>query len=177
MKVVVLAALGIGVSLGAPAAPDKPAPNAPAVAIVTQTQVENWTHEWQKRLDLLDWHVAVQIVRASDLKPDTLGNLRWNSGSKTATIRVLNPADYDLAPADIPSDIEYTIVHELIHLNLAGLPHSGASPVTEERVVNKISEALFALEKGGSYRPRNAVIKEGERSRSSSEASRSHIKP
>ncbi len=171
MKSAVLLVLGICVSLGLSAStPEK------ATTPVNQAQVDDWTKSWQKRLDLSEWKVTTLIVRVSDLKPDTLGNLKWNSSEKTAVIKVLNPLDYDLPPTEIPTDIEYTIVHELIHLQLSVLPHDGGSKMVEEKVVNRIGEALFQLEKGDSYHPRATVaktfVKQG-----STEASRSKAKP
>jgi hypothetical protein len=151
----------------------------PAVApadprpLVSETQVDHWTSNWQKRLSLDEWHIHTEIVRIWDLKPNTLGNLRWNSATKTATIKVLNPADYDLPATEIPADIEYTVLHELIHLQLAALPRDSASRNVEERVVNRLAEALFALEKGSNYRSRAAVLKGGIKGKSAAEASRS----
>ena len=167
MKWVILLSLGICASSGAP--PSKPPVRLPAVS---QAEVDQWLKNWQKRLSLDDWDIGAQIVRSSDLRPDTLGNLKWNSATKTATVRVLNPLDYDLPASEIPTDIEYTVVHELIHLQLAALPRDPASKNIEEKVVNRISEALFALDKGASYRPRTSVLRLTTKDRSSSEASR-----
>jgi hypothetical protein len=166
MKWVILLSLGICVSTGAP--PGKSGANG----AVSQAQVDTWLRNWQKRLSLDDWEIRAQIVRASELKPDTLGNLKWNSATKTATVRVLNPLDYDLPAPEIPTDIEYTVVHELIHLQLAALPRDPGNRSIEEKVVNRISEALFSLDKGPSYRPRTAVTRLASKERSSSEASR-----
>jgi|SRR5579871_718405 len=168
MKVAAVLLLGVGVCLGGPDQPNKD-----ARPLVTDSQVENWTASWQKRLDLQDWKITTEIVRIWDLKPDTLGNLHWNSENKTALIHVLNPVDYDLPPSQIPQDIEYTIVHELIHLQLSVLPHDPNGKNLEERVVNKISEALFQLEKGETYHPRPVTARTPAKPKSSSEASRS----
>ena len=169
MKLVVALVLGIGVSLAAPpSVHDKD-----ARPLVGDAQVEQWTKTWQKRLDLNDWHIATQIVRVWDLKPDTLGNLHWNSENRTATIRVLNPVDYEMPAADIPQDIEYTIVHELVHLQLSVLPRDPSTKNIEERVVNKISEALLQLEKGDAYHARSVSPRIFPKPKSSSEASRS----
>ncbi len=168
MKWVILLSLGVCVSLGAP--PAKPRVKAPTVS---QAQVEAWLKSWQRRLALDDWEISAQIVRSTDLKPDTLGNLKWNSATRTATVRVLNPLDYDLPAREIPNDIEYTVLHELIHLQLAALPRDPNNKTVEEKVVNRISEALFALDKGTSYRPRTEVIRMATKEKSSSEASRS----
>jgi hypothetical protein len=167
MKWVILLSLGMGVSLGGP-----PAKARAKVPTVSQAQVEVWLKSWQRRLALDDWDIGAQIVRSSDLRPDTLGNLKWNSATKKATVRVLNPLDYDLPAKEIPIDIEYTVVHELIHLQLAALPRDPANKNVEEKVVNRISEALFALDKGASYRPRTEVIRMAIKEKTSSEASR-----
>ena len=139
---------------------------------VNVAQVERWTKAWQKRLALEDWDVAVEIVRASELRPDTLGNLRWNHATRAATIRVLNPLDYQLPAAEIPTDIEYTVVHELVHLQLAALPRDAVNKVTEEGVVSRIAEALMALENGPAYRSRKDVAHRSTKEKTS-EASRS----
>jgi hypothetical protein len=123
--------------------------------VVSQSQVDSWVALWQKRLHLQDWRIEARIVRSAGLKPDTLGNLKWNSVTRTATIKVLNPVDYDMPPADVPEDIEYTVVHELVHLQLSVLPRDGSKEV-EEVVVNKISDALMELEHGPTFRARSS---------------------
>ena len=173
MKLAVLMALGISVSLGSSVSTPEKA-TSPAI---TQAQVDDWTRSWQKRLDLGEWTITTLIVRMSDLKPDTLGNLKWNTANKTAVVKVLNPLDYELPSKEVATDIEYTIVHELIHLQLSALPHDGSSKLVEEKVVNRISEALFQLDKGASYHPRASVAKYFIKSQGSAEASRSKVKP
>ncbi len=102
---------------------------------------------WQKRLKLEDWNISVIVARTTDLKPRTLGNIHWDSDKKTAVIRVLDPADYKLSDPEILKDIEFTVVHELIHLKLSPLlssvSRSEASRSDEERTVNSIADALL----------------------------------
>ena len=173
MRLAVLLILGICVSYGSSGSTPEKA-TSPAI---TQAQVEEWTRSWQKRLDLGEWSITTLIVRSTDLKPDTLGNLKWNTSNRTAVVKVLNPADYELPAAEIATDIEYTILHELIHLQLSVLPHDGSTKLIEEKVVNRISEALFQLEKGASYHPRASVAKYFVKAQGSAEASRSKVKP
>ncbi|MSV35405.1 MAG: hypothetical protein EXQ47_07385 [Bryobacterales bacterium] len=86
--------------------------------------------------------------RAQDrAKTKTLGGTRWDKRKKSATIWVLDPADYTLPFAEVLNDLELTLVHELVHLELASLPRSEASRSTEEHAVNRLSEALLALDK------------------------------
>jgi len=106
---------------------------------------------WQKRLNLEDWKISVQVARASELKARTLGNIHWDTDKKTATIHVLDPADYKLPFPDILADIEFTVVHELIHLELAPvlapLQRNDANRREEEHAVNHMTDALLQLER------------------------------
>ena len=144
MRFVSVLALGIVLSLSG--IPTNAAP------LVTEAHAQHWLKIWQKRLALGDWAISIRLVRSQDLKPDTIGNLRWNSANKTATIRVMDPLDYDLPASEIPGDMEYTVVHELLHLQLAMIPKAPGSKEVEEHAVNRIGDALFLLEKG--LRPR-----------------------
>lgn len=122
---------------------------------VSAAQVESWTKTWQERLSLLDWRIETRVVRTADLRADTLGNLKWNSLTRLATIKVLSPLDYNATPAEIAEDMEYTVVHELVHLQLAALPRDPNNRDLEEAVVNKIADALMTLDKGPAFRARS----------------------
>jgi hypothetical protein len=104
---------------------------------------------WQKRLNLQDWKVSVVIVPANELKPKTLGNVHWELDKKIAIIRVLDPADYRLPFNEMLQDMEFTVVHELIHLELApvlaDLHRSDANRRDEEHAVNHVADALLNL--------------------------------
>jgi hypothetical protein len=107
---------------------------------------------WQKRLNLQDWNIAIVVARSSELKPKTLGNIHWDLDKKTAVIRVLDPADYRLPYKDMLQDMEFTVVHELIHLGLApvfsDLQRSDANRREEEHNVNHLTDALLRLDRG-----------------------------
>ena len=106
---------------------------------------------WQKRLNLQDWNVSLLVVRATELKPKTLGNIHWDSEKKTAVIRVLDPADYKLPPSEMLQDLEFTVVHELIHLELSPvlspLQRNDANRREEEHAVNHMADALLKLDR------------------------------
>ncbi len=106
---------------------------------------------WQKRLNLQDWKISLLLVRTADLKPKTLGNIHWDSDKKTAVIRVLDPADYKLTAQAMLDDMEFTVVHELIHLELSpvlsSLQRSDANRMEEEHAVNHMAQALLDLER------------------------------
>jgi hypothetical protein len=102
---------------------------------------------WQRRLKLDDWKISIVMSRLSELKPRTLGNINWDAPKRTAVIRVLDAADYRLACPAMLDDMEFTVVHELIHLELSSLPRSQASRSEEEHAVNRIAGALLQLDR------------------------------
>jgi hypothetical protein len=107
---------------------------------------------WQKRLNLQAWAVSVEVSRDGELKPKTLGNIHWDREKKTAVIRVLDPADYRLPFDAMLRDVEFTVVHELIHLEmvpiLSDLQRTDANRTQEEDTVNHLAEALLKLDRG-----------------------------
>lgn len=106
---------------------------------------------WQKRLNLQDWNISVAVVRASELRPKTLGNIHWDLDKKTALIHVLDPADYTLPFHDMLNDLEFTVVHELIHLELVPVltdeKRTDANRRQEEFTVNHLASALLQLDR------------------------------
>jgi len=107
---------------------------------------------WQRRLNLKDWDITIVVSPQGALKKNTVGNIRWDRDKKTAVIRVLDPADYKLPFDAILKDIEFTVVHELIHLEmspvLADLNRTDANRMEEEYAVNHMTEALLKLARG-----------------------------
>ncbi|MEO8596581.1 MAG: hypothetical protein ABI759_24905 [Candidatus Solibacter sp.] len=107
---------------------------------------------WQRRLNLADWSISIVVARSTDLKKNTVGNIKWDRDKKTALIRVLDPVDYKLPFEDVLRDIEFTVVHELIHLEmspvLADLNRTDANRMEEEYAVNHMTEAFLKLDRG-----------------------------
>ena len=99
-----------------------------------------------------DWNVSVLVVRSNELKPKTLGNIHWDTDKKTAIIRVLDPAEYQMPFREMLDDMEFTVVHELIHLELAPalsqFSRNDASRREEEHAVNHMAAALLKLDHG-----------------------------
>lgn len=102
---------------------------------------------WQSRLHLCDWRISLLLIPRSQLDPHTRGKIQWDKRRKTAVIWVLDIADYALPLEDALSDMEFTIVHELVHLELASLPKSEATRSNEEHAVNRLASALLELER------------------------------
>ena len=101
---------------------------------------------WQQALQLEDWKISLVMSHRSDLRPGTLGSINWDADKKTARIRVLDAAEYPTSFETAIQDMEFTVVHELIHLELASLPRTDASRPDEEHAVNRIADALLRLD-------------------------------
>jgi len=107
----------------------------------------------------------------SELRRGTLGNVHWDAEKKTAAIRVLDASDYGRPLRATLKDMEFTVVHELVHLELTSLTRnfksrSEESFSQEEQAVNRLSDALLQLDHvdqstrlddaaGSPQRPRN----------------------
>jgi hypothetical protein len=106
-----------------------------------QAHLEKQLRGWQKRLGLDNWDLSLQVVRKSALDHDTWGNAEWDSETKTGVISVLDPQDYNLKGSDLKRDMECTIVHELVHIQVS--PLDSGNPQAHEEVVNRIMSALL----------------------------------
>jgi hypothetical protein len=115
--------------------------------ISTQTFLNQKLWLWQQRLRLQDWTISVKLARASDLRPKTLGNINWDRRERSAVISVMDPDDYKYAGHAMLDDMEMTIVHELVHLHLSGLPRNDDTKKVEEQAVNLLAEALIKLDR------------------------------
>lgn len=129
-----------------------PQSNTPAAALsageqsqIARQYVTERLAFWQQRLKLEEWRISVVPARRSELKPNTLGGIRWDKTKKSAVIWVLDPSEYQTPFRATLDDMELTIVHELVHLELTSLPRSEASRSNEEHAVNGIAEALLGL--------------------------------
>ena len=102
---------------------------------------------WIGNLGLDEWQISALLTPRQELKKKTLGGIRWDKKKKTAVIHVMDPADYDMPYAEMLADLEFTIVHELVHLELSSLPRTASSRSHEERAVNRLAEALLKLDR------------------------------
>ena len=121
-----------------------------------QTATETWLREkvalWKQRLNLQGWSVSVVVSQKSDLRLGTLGNIHWDPDTKTAVIRVLSIDESQTPSQSALMEMECTVVHELIHLELALLPKSDATRSDEESAVNNLAQALLDLDRADSLK-------------------------
>lgn len=60
---------------------------------------------------------------------------------------MLDASENQLPMCEMLANMELTIVHELVHLELSSLPRSEASRPIEERAVSRIAQALLKLDR------------------------------
>ena len=106
-----------------------------------ESQLDRQLKSWQRRLGMDDWRLTVRLVRQNNLDRNTWGNAEWDPRGKTGTIKVLDPMDYNLRGGDLKLDMECTIVHELVHIQVS--PFDAPDETVREEVVNRIMTALI----------------------------------
>jgi hypothetical protein len=106
-----------------------------------ESHLDRQLKSWQKRLGMDDWRLSIKVVRQNSLDKNTWGNAEWDPHVKTGIISVLDPADYNLKGGDLKLDMECTIVHELVHMQVG--PFDAPDENVREDVVNRIMTALL----------------------------------
>jgi len=132
-----------------PTADAKAEPTTDAIADSQERNsvANRYIHEilpyWQNRLQLNNWNIYILLSRPSDLRTGTLGNIHWDAEKKTATIRVMDASGYKTDLEAMLKDMQVTVVHELIHLELASLPVSDADRSNQEFAIDHLTDALL----------------------------------
>jgi hypothetical protein len=100
--------------------------------------------EWQKRLRLQDWIVKCKIVRQRDMTNETAAaEVKHYIKKKQAAIRMRDSIDYpDECITD--QDMEWDLIHELLHLYLAPL-HTDETDEVVEQIVECLASSFIAL--------------------------------
>lgn len=106
-----------------------------------ESHLDRQLKSWQRRLGMDEWRLTIRLVRQNELEKNTLGNAEWDPKDKTGTISVLAPVDYNLKGGDLKLDMECTIVHELVHIQVG--PFDAPNENVREDVVNRIMTALL----------------------------------
>ena len=88
-----------------------------------------------------EWSLALRVVRQAEIDRNSWGAAEWDPEAKTGIISVLDPRDYNLKGNELKLDMECTIVHELVHIQVS--PLAAHDEGQREEVVNKIMTALM----------------------------------
>ena len=106
-----------------------------------ESRLERQMKFWQTRLGLEEWNLALRVVRQTEIDRNSWGAAEWDPDLKSGVISVLDPRDYNLKGGELKLDMECTIVHELVHIQVS--PLAARDEHTREEVVNKIMVALM----------------------------------
>lgn len=71
---------------------------------------------WQNALELCDWTIRVEVVPQRALEAGTVGDITPDSMTRTAVLRVMRASDSDLSGRMAGAEQQFTIVHEMVHL-------------------------------------------------------------
>lgn len=105
-------------------------------------QAEEYVEEWLPLLHLQDWQTEVS-VKPFDI--DCCANVRYSMEYQSADIEIRNP---DMHPPGTfaDPDLEYTVVHELLHLLYCMTPKGDETQnMLHERAIDRTAMLLVDL--------------------------------
>lgn len=117
---------------------------------MTNQELHNLCLDWQERLRVQDWRVAVSFAVPGQMSETYHhGECATCDARKLARIKILRPDCHPGDEFEAPYDTEEILVHELLHLHTNGLniaPDS-AENMAMEQMVDLVAEALVRLKR------------------------------
>lgn len=100
-------------------------------------QIVELFSKWQTRLKLNHWDLKLGIVNSGELSDDAGGYAKTD-------FQYLN-AEIQIARNDNKRDLTHMVIHELLHLHLAGLNIIEGTPahMAEEQAIQILSRVIF----------------------------------
>lgn len=112
---------------------------------VSEDQAIDLLREWQDDFRLRDWNIQLAIRRKCELPRH--GDVNIVEEKKCAFIRLLHAEDADPKEME-PLDHELTVVHESIHVALAGFaPTTDHLDTIQEQAIHTLSQAFVRLKR------------------------------
>jgi hypothetical protein len=102
---------------------------------------------WKQRMKLEDWRISIVLARHKASTPGQSGTISWNRATRSAKVSVLDASHYYLPCDEMLTQMEGTLVHELVRLALASAPRSEAHLAHEEYSINRLTETLISLDR------------------------------
>ena len=120
---------------------------------LTQKQLDKKLKYWQKILSLRDWDIRAEIVPLNTMSnPSHAGEIEWDLQGRAASLTLVREQDYPSDAVD-KTDIETTLVHELLHLHLAAIRSKYGDcenyVLFEEQAINALAKGYIKLHRKG----------------------------
>lgn len=115
--------------------------------ILTIEQLQDRMVYWQEKLRLQDWMIKIKIARANEMEANRNAEIAFIYDNKQAYIKILDNMDH---PKDawFEHDMEWSLVHELLHLHLGQIRQGeNIDSVEEEQAIESIVYGLIALDR------------------------------
>lgn len=107
---------------------------------------------WQEKLRLTNWDITIRFARYYEMEEHVYGTNEFDTASMLSQIVIRHPLDHNVADPfgkRHKEDIEFTIIHELLHLTTAewaALRDSGvADGFAIELCINNLTRTLVSL--------------------------------
>lgn len=114
---------------------------------MSKEELQSLLAKWQPILRLQDWDIDIMFVKPCELDPNTGGEVIRMDPKKAARIKVLDPDHYDPCLI-IKQDVEYTVVHELVHVYFAAIDDfKGTDDTLYEQAIHRIATSLLFLDR------------------------------
>lgn len=108
------------------------------MVILTQGRTEDLLREWQERLRLTDWNIALHDNETFWGMEECRGKVDYSEPSKEAIIHLLDEDQF--VSKEFVYDKERSIIHELLHIKFCLLDESGND--THDRLLHQMIEEL-----------------------------------
>lgn len=113
----------------------------------TVTVLAEYVVKWQEILRLQDWDITIRFAKAGEIEDGDLGSTECHRETMDAQILIMEPGKGAKSKWADESDVELTIVHELMHVRLDQLRIPDERSEDEETVIERLSRILVKLDR------------------------------
>ena len=121
--------------------------------LVSQSKLDKLRRKWQRLLRLQDWKIKVKFASQEELnrivgEGEPCGACHSFVEAKEAVIYILNPEEWTDFEDSRVTDVENTIVHELLHCHFSAFDNATKGlKLAEEQTIEVLAEVLLMLDR------------------------------
>ena len=117
--------------------------------ICTENELANLCSEWQDKLRLSHWDIAVRIARTHEMhSANCQGSSQISLPMERALISILDADDYP--PSPFKQNMEVSLVHELLHIPIlyfSNPEENSLECIHQEAFIENMARLLVKLSK------------------------------